>query len=30
VQPADEFADDYIVLDNANLLGPNGRGRGLG
>jgi hypothetical protein len=30
VQPADDFADDASVHDNANLLGPNGRGRGLG
>jgi hypothetical protein len=30
VQPADEFADDDTVHDNTNLLGPNGRGRGLG
>jgi hypothetical protein len=30
VQPADELADDDSVHDNANLLGPNGRGRGLG
>jgi hypothetical protein len=30
VQPADDFADDDSVHDNANLLGPNGRGRGLG
>jgi hypothetical protein len=30
VQPADELADDDSVHDNANLLGPNGCGRGLG
>jgi hypothetical protein len=30
VPPADEFADDDSVHDNANLIGPNGRGRGLG
>jgi hypothetical protein len=30
VQPADDFADDDSVHDNANLLGPNGRGHGLG
>jgi hypothetical protein len=30
VQPADEFADDDSVHDNANLLGPNARGHGLG
>jgi hypothetical protein len=30
VQPADEFADVDSVHDNANLLGPNGHGHGLG
>jgi hypothetical protein len=30
VQPTDEFANDDSVQDNANLLGPNARGRGLG
>jgi hypothetical protein len=30
VQPAADFADDDSVHDNANLLGPNARGRGLG
>jgi hypothetical protein len=30
MQPADDFADDDSVHDNANLLGPNARGRGLG
>jgi hypothetical protein len=30
VPPADEFADDDSVHDNANLIGPNGHGRGLG
>jgi hypothetical protein len=30
VQPADELADDDSVHDNTNLLGPNGRGCGLG
>jgi hypothetical protein len=30
VQPTDELADDDSVHDNANLLGPNGRGHGLG
>jgi hypothetical protein len=30
VQPADEFANDDSVHDNANLLGPNGHGCGPG
>jgi hypothetical protein len=30
VQPADELNDDDSVHDNANLLGPNGHGHGLG
>jgi hypothetical protein len=30
VQPVDELADDDSVHDNANLLGPNGCGHGLG
>jgi hypothetical protein len=30
VQPAADFVDDDSVHDNATLLGPNARGRGLG
>jgi hypothetical protein len=30
VQPSDDFADDGSVHDNANQLGPNARGHGLG
>jgi hypothetical protein len=30
VQPADELNDDDSVHHNANLLGPNGHGHGLG
>jgi hypothetical protein len=30
VQPADDFIDDDSVHDNANLLGPNAHGHGLG